>query len=254
MDGRRTVIIDPGHGGVEPGAVFQGRNEKDDNLRLALALGDILQNAGVEVLYTRTNDITQNPNEKAAIGNRSDADFFISIHRNAMPVPGSGTGAVTLVYEQAGDAGLLAEKIQNRLVEVGFADLGIQERPGLAVLNRTKMPAVLVEAGFIDNPEDNRFFDNNLGRIAQAIADGVLETFREAERPPYYQIQAGAYQNESLARQMEEQLYAQGFPVFLIQEDGLYKIRVGSFLSLDNAVHMEQLLRQKGYPTMMVKV
>lgn len=136
MEGMRTVIIDPGHGGVEPGAIFQDRKEKDDNLRLALLLGDILEGEGVRVLYTRTADIDQTPREKAAIANRSDADFFISLHRNAMPVPGSGSGALTLVYENQGEAGLLARNIQEALVNTGFADLGVQERPGLAVLNQ----------------------------------------------------------------------------------------------------------------------
>lgn len=253
MEGMRTVIIDPGHGGVEPGAIFQDRKEKDDNLRLALLLGDILEGEGVRVLYTRTADIDQTPREKAAIANRSDADFFISLHRNAMPVPGSGSGALTLVYENQGEAGLLARNIQEALVNTGFADLGVQERPGLAVLNRTQMPAVLIESGFIDNVKDNQFYDQNLNNIAQAIADGILLTFQEVERPVYYQIQTGAYQNRDLADQMEEQLYEQGFPVFMIEEDGWYKLRVGSFLGLDHAVHMEQQLRQKGYPTVMIK-
>lgn len=253
MEGIRTVIIDPGHGGVEPGAIFQDRKEKDDNLRLALLLGDILEGEGVRVLYTRTADIDQTPREKAAIANRSDADFFISLHRNAMPVPGSGSGALTLVYENQGEAGLLARNIQEALVNTGFADLGVQERPGLAVLNRTQMPAVLIESGFIDNVKDNQFYDQNLNNIAQAIADGILSTFQEVERPVYYQIQTGAYQNRDLADQMEEQLYEQGFPVFMIEEDGWYKLRVGSFLGLDHAVHMEQQLRQKGYPTVIIK-
>ncbi len=253
MEGMRTVIIDPGHGGVEPGAIFQDRKEKDDNLRLALLLGDILEGEGVRVLYTRTADIDQTPREKAAIANRSDADFFISLHRNAMPVPGSGSGALTLVYENQGEAGLLARNIQEALVNTGFADLGVQERPGLAVLNRTQMPAVLIESGFIDNVKDNQFYDQNLNNIAQAIADGILSTFQEVERPVYYQIQTGAYQNRDLADQMEEQLYEQGFPVFMIEEDGWYKLRVGSFLGLDHAVHMEQQLRQKGYPTVIIK-
>ena len=253
MEGMRTVIIDPGHGGVEPGAIFQDRKEKDDNLRLALLLGDILEGEGVRVLYTRTADIDQTPREKAAIANRSDADFFISLHRNAMPVPGSGSGALTLVYENQGEAGLLARNIQEALVNTGFADLGVQERPGLAVLNRTQMPAVLIESGFIDNVKDNQFYDQNLNNIAQAIADGILLTFQEVERPVYYQIQTGAYQNRDLANQMEEQLYEQGFPVFMIEEDGWYKLRVGSFLGLDHAVHMEQQLRQKGYPTVIIK-
>lgn len=253
MDGIPTIIIDPGHGGQEPGAIFEGRKEKDDNLRLALAVGDILENAGIRVLYTRTSDVTQSPNEKAEIANRSDADFFLSLHRNAMPVPGSGSGALALIYEKGSEGEKMAENIQKNLVGAGFADLGIQERPGLAVLSRTRMPAVLVETGFIDNPEDNRLFDQNFQQIAQAIAEGVITTFQQMEKPVYYQIQTGAYRNRGLAEQMEQQLRSQGFPVFLVYEDGWFKVRVGAFLNLDNAVHMEQVLRQYGYPTVMIR-
>lgn len=253
MDGMPTIIIDPGHGGEEPGAVFEGRKEKDDTLRLALAVGDILEAAGVHVLYTRTTDRTQTPAQKAAIANRSDADFLISLHRNAMPVPGSGSGALNLVYESGSEAEEMAQAIQRNLVGVGFADLGVQERPGLIVLNQTRMPAVLVEAGFIDNPTDNRLFDQSFTTIAQAIADGVIATLRERERPVYYQVQVGAYQERQNADQLERQLTGQGFPAFLVYEDDLYKVRVGAFLNMDNAVHMEQTLRSYGYPTVLIK-
>ena len=65
MEGMRTVIIDAGHGGQEPGAVFEGRREKDDTLRLALELGEILEDMGVRVLYTRTTDVYQSPSRKS---------------------------------------------------------------------------------------------------------------------------------------------------------------------------------------------
>ena len=167
----KRVIIDAGHGGEEPGAMYDGRREKDDALRLALAIGQILEKNGVDVVYTRTTDVFDTPLEKAQIANNSGADYFVSIHRNAMPVPGTGSGAMVLVYEDAGVPAMLAENIQRNLVQTGFNDLGIQERPGLIVLRRTQMPAVLVEAGFIDNPADNKFFDENFDAIAQAIAD-----------------------------------------------------------------------------------
>lgn len=253
MDSMPMVIIDAGHGGEDPGAIYQERKEKDDNLRLALAVGNILENAGIRTLYTRTTDITQSPLEKAAIGNRSDADFFLSFHRNAMPVPQSGSGAMTLIYEKGGVAQKMAENVQKALTEAGFQDLGVQERPGLAVLGRTRMPAVLIETGFIDRDEDNRLFDQNFQQIAQGIADGVITTLREQEKPVYYQIQTGAYQNRGLASQMEEQLKSQGFPAFLVYEDGWFKVRVGAFLNMDNAVHMEQTLRSYGYPTVMIR-
>ena len=94
------------------------------------------------MLYTRVNDVFDTPLEKAQMGNQSGADYFISIHRNAMPIPGSASGAEVLVYEDEGVPALLAENISRNLTEAGFADLGVKERPGLIVLRRTQMPAV----------------------------------------------------------------------------------------------------------------
>lgn len=250
----RKVIIDAGHGGQEPGAIFEGRQEKNDNLRLALAVGQILSKNGVEVMYTRVTDIYQSPLEKAQIANRSDADYFLSIHRNAMPVPGTASGALSLVYENTGAAGLMAQNINQALSEAGFADLGISERPGIIVLRRTQMPAVLVEAGFIDNPADNRYFDAHFEHIAQAIADGVLNTIRQEDREPeYYQIQVGAFPDKQMADQLVAQLHSQGFPGFVVADDGYYKVRAGAFLNLDNAARMEQTLRNYGYNTYIVR-
>ncbi len=161
------VIIDAGHGGADPGATYYGRQEKIDNLKLALAVGAILSRQGVDVVYTRVNDTYNTPFEKAQMGNHSGADYFISIHRNAMPVPGTASGVETLVYENSGVPALLAQNINSALSDTGFTNLGINERPGLVVLRRTEMPAVLVEAGFIDNEADNRLFDQSFPAIAQ---------------------------------------------------------------------------------------
>lgn len=76
----KKIILDAGHGGSDPGAVFKGRQEKDDNLRLTLAVGEELRNRGVDVEYTRTTDVYQTPFEKATIANESGADFFVSFH------------------------------------------------------------------------------------------------------------------------------------------------------------------------------
>ena len=251
----KRVIIDPGHGGSDPGAMYDGRREKDDALRLALAIGSILESQGVVVVYTRTTDVYDTPLEKSVIANRADGDLFVSIHRNAMPVPGTASGAMTLVYEDEGVPALLAENIQKNLVEAGFADLGIQERPGLIVLRRTQMPAVLVEAGFIDNPQDNRFFDQNFQAIAGDVADGIMATIRQlaAGVPEYYQVQVGAYRTRMPADRLAEELHNQGFPAFLVYDGSLYKVRVGAFLDMENGIRMEQQLRSQGYPTVLVR-
>ncbi len=171
-----TVILDAGHGGSDPGATYQGRREKDDNLVLTLAVGDILAANGVDVLFTRTTDVYETPAQKAAEANASGADYFISIHRNSSPIPNQYTGIESLVYNRNSTAARIARNINRNLEAVGFANQGVNERPNLAVLRRTSMPAVLVEAGFINNDQDNALFDEEFDAVAQAIADGVLES------------------------------------------------------------------------------
>ncbi len=253
MDVKRKVVIDAGHGGdYDPGAVSAGRREKDDNLRLALAVGNILENNGVDVFYTRVTDVYDSPLEKARMANRSDADLFVSLHRNAALEPGRGSGTMTLVYEEEGIAEDLAESINNELRKTGFQDLGIFERPDLIVLRRTSMPAVLVEAGFIDNPEDNARFDREFEAVAQAIADGILNTLRGQEARSYYMVQTGVYRARALAEQQLADLEARGFPAYLIYDDGYYKVMAGAFEVMDHAVQLERELRSMGFPTVLV--
>ena len=181
MAENRKVIIDAGHGGQEPGAVYEGRQEKEDALQLAFDVGNALERRGISVSYTRVSDVYDSPYEKAAMANASDADIFLSIHRNAMPVPGTASGVENLVYEDSGTAGALGRNIGEALAEAGWTDLGVKERHGLVVLRNTKIPAVLVEVGFINNEKDNEFLDANMAATADAIADGVLKTFRELD-------------------------------------------------------------------------
>jgi len=169
-------VIDAGHGGSDNGATYEGRREKDDNLRLALAVGEILENNGAEVVYTRTTDVYNTPFEKATMGNNANADYFISFHRNAVPIPNTATGIETLVYQDSGIVGELARNINSELAELGFNNRGVIERPNLVVLRRTKMPAILIEAGFIDNEQDNAKFDAEFEQIAQAIASGIIQS------------------------------------------------------------------------------
>ena len=170
------VVIDPGHGGSNPGAVYMGRQEKDDVLALSLAVGQILEDNGVQVYYTRTTDIYESPTQKALEGNAVGADYFVSIHRNASPYPNQYTGIETLVYNRYGEAARLARNINARLEQIGFVDQGVNERTDLVVLNRTDMPAVLVEVGFINTDADNALFDLEFEAIAEAIAYGILES------------------------------------------------------------------------------
>ncbi len=174
-----TIMLDAGHGGWHNGASYEGRLEKDDTLNLTLAIGQILEDNGVNVLYTRTEDVYISPGERARMANEAGVDWFVSIHRNSSPYPGQYSGIESLVYNRYGEAEVMAENINQNLEAVGFINQGITERPGLIVLNSTQMPAVLVEVGFINTPADNYLFDTKFDAIAQAIADGILETINQ---------------------------------------------------------------------------
>lgn len=275
------IALDAGHGGSDPGAVYNGRNEKDDNLRLALAVGDILKNKGVDVVYTRTDDIYETPFKKATDANDAGADYFVSFHRNSGENPNTASGAQTLIYSNGGEKEKLARNIQDNLVEQGFKDLGIVERPNLVVLKRTRMPAVLIETGFINNDKDNAKFDDDFDAIANAIAAGILTTinydtvsaapvrttgdipddpyaqFEEIKDEPddvcdcskLYRVQIGAFRNRENAERLLNSALADGFPAFIIYSDNLYKVQVGAFRNLDNAVRMERRLRRFRYNT-----
>ena len=171
-------MLDAGHGGRDPGAVYNGRQEKDDTLALTLAIGEILQGRGIDVLYTRTTDVYESPYQKAMEANEAGVDFFVSIHRNSYPTDNTVSGVETLVYDKSGIKLQMAENINEQLEAVGFVNLGVKERPGLVVLRRTRMPAVLVEVGFINSDIDNKLFDDNFDDIALAIAEGILDTLQ----------------------------------------------------------------------------
>ncbi|MBP3462739.1 MAG: N-acetylmuramoyl-L-alanine amidase [Tyzzerella sp.] len=249
-----TVMLDAGHGGVNPGAVYEGRQEKDDALALVLAIGPILQNNGIDVLYTRTTDVYQTPLQKAELANEADVDYFVSIHRNSFPEDNVVSGVESLVYDLSGVKYEMAQNINAQLETVGFVNLGVRARPNLIVLRRTKMPAVLVEAGFINSDTDNMLFDANFQAIAQAIADGIIETL--AVQPETlesrYSVQVGAFRNRNYAEDLQEELMEMDFPARIERGDGYFRVRVGDFRTIDEASRLEQRLKRAGYQTVIV--
>ena len=248
------IVLDAGHGGSDPGAVYKGRLEKDDTLKLTLTVGKILEDNGVDVVYTRTEDIYQTPFEKAAIANKSGADYFISFHRNSSPEDNQYQGVEVLVYDKSGLKYDMAQNILGALGELGFREIGVRERPGLVVLRRTKMPALLIETGFLNSDSDNALHDEKFNEIAEAIAGAILGTLTQEtiEDPLYYRLQTGAFQNRENADRMLYQLTDQGYPSYIIKEGNLYKVQTGAFQQLGNAVNMEQRLRDAGYSTIIV--
>lgn len=257
-----SMMLDSGHGGSDPGAVYRGRREKDDTLRLTLAVGEILQENGIDVLYTRTTDVYISPYERAVEANQAGVDFFLSIHRNSYPTDNEVMGVESLVYDLSGLKYQMAQEINEQLETVGFVDLGVKARPNLVVLKRTRMPAVLVEAGFINSDTDNELFDSNFQDIAQAIATGVLDTLenagvlKEPETPveqAKYRIQVGLFRNRNNAAMQQETLEDRGFPAYIDQWKQYYRVISGEYDTLDEAVAAQRRLRRAGFETLIIQ-
>lgn len=250
-----SIMLDAGHGGRDPGAVYNGRQEKDDTLRLTLAVGEILQNNGIDVEYTRTTDVYETPFEKAAEANEAGVDFFVSIHRNSFPTDNQVSGVESLVYDLSGVKYEMAQDINEQLEAIGFVNLGVKARPDLIVLRKTKMPAVLVEVGFINSDSDNMLFDAGFDAIALAIAEGILDTLEQYNTvyPSNYRVQAGAYRNRAYAEKLMEELMELDIPAYIDDSGPYYRVQVGDYKNLDDVAAMEKLLKQKGYPAIIVQ-
>lgn len=248
------VVIDAGHGGYDGGAAYNGRLEKDDNLALALEVGSILQNRGVDVVYTRTEDIYQTPAEKARIANASDADYFLSIHRNSSVIPNQYSGVQSLIFNEGGTKEEIGEEINDNLEELGFPDLGISIRPNLTVLRRTQMPAILVEAGFINNDRDNQIFDERFEEMARGIADGILSEIEEDPDTPVYRVQTGLYSRYNNATAQAERLRQMGLSADILTLGGLYAVVSGSFSTLREANRYADTLRNSGFDTAIIQL
>lgn len=183
------IVIDPGHGGEDTGAVWNQRLEKDDNLRLGLAVRDTLTGQDADVLMTRDTDVTMPLASRVRTANNSDADLFVSLHRNTTERPDSQYGVEIVIYLTAPNntTGEAARRVLNAVNDVGVrANLGIR-RGNHFVLRKTRMPAMMLQMGFIQNAEDNRLFDQNLNAYAEAIAKGILDyfgmTWKESQPP-----------------------------------------------------------------------
>jgi len=178
----KVVVIDPGHGGFDPGAINGDIEEADLNLDIALNLEKQLEEKGIKTFLMRKSDVYVGVYERADIANLLNATLFISIHINALD-DRDFDGIMTLAYpgninNKTPNGKLLAKFVQNELIiSTEAKDLGIIDRDKLVVLRDTSMPSVLVECGFITNEREvsNLKEPNYQNKIAFGIKEGVLK-------------------------------------------------------------------------------
>jgi N-acetylmuramoyl-L-alanine amidase len=174
------IGIDPGHGGRDPGAVGPTQlQEKDVTLAIALELDKLLKQAGLDTYITRTDDRTMELVTRSALLNNTKCDLAISVHINSATRQEANYFAV-FVQRLGGEAEKLAHKVIDKVTAAtgwswGADDDGIREKD-LHMTRETKMPAILVECGFISNPEQEKQLRQPefQAKLARAIADGVL--------------------------------------------------------------------------------
>ncbi|MCX7904155.1 MAG: N-acetylmuramoyl-L-alanine amidase [Caloramator sp.] len=219
------VCLDYGHGGIDSGAVFNGRYEKDDNLALGLKVAEELRRHDVVVDETRTKDKIVSLKERSDFENKNTYDYFISLHRNASKAD-KAKGVETYIYNICRkNTKELAEKIQKALTDVGFLDRGVKTA-NFHVLRETKSPAVLIEVGFIDNPEDNLIFDNKKDEIAKGIAKAILNQLgieyiekiqKEDSHNILYRVIAGSFSQKENAEKQVNKLRELGIDAIIVE-------------------------------------
>ena len=199
---KNVVFLDPGHGGRDPGAVYNGLREKDLNMSIYRKLRSELEKLGYTVLTSRDSDVyVDYVTERSEMVNKTDADVFISIHFNATGVPGANrSGVETYIYEpdpditprinkvahddptRLSESKRLADNIHNSVVSVaGANDRGVRGS-NYAVLRETVKPAVLLELGYIDSPEYKKISDDKYqNKLVEGIVKGLRNFYKTAK-------------------------------------------------------------------------
>lgn len=319
MRGIKTVVIDAGHGGQDPGCHGNHSNEKQVTLAIALKLGASIEKAypAIKVIYTRKTDVFIELDERAAIANRNNADLFICIHANAGPATAFGAETYVLGLHKTEAQGKIAERenasiefeanseqryeklsadaiiarqlqlsvfldhsiefatcVQNNFVKLGRANRGVRQA-GFLVLYKTTMPSVLIETGFLTNPEEENFLADSLNQTK--MANSIFTAF-EAYKT-YYEsadqstllnqsepIDYGIKTNElpaidtannrviyrvqitttSEAVSLTDARFL-GMSVWKYESNDLHKYTVGMFTSIEPANKLKNEMRAKGF-------
>lgn len=264
--GEVKVILDAGHGGIDYGNMNNNRAEKNDNLRLTLAVGNILRRSGITVIYTRTSDITVTTMERVNLANRVGGDLLISFHRMTGGIANCHLGVETFINNENTTGEAVALNINDNLYQTGFHNHGIYCESEVSILKDTIMPAIMIMTGYIDSDMDNMHFDTQFYEITQAVANGILLTFINAGGEPgmeenqdenkitHYRIQVGLFQDYTDAVIVNNHMIKQGFLSQIIRQGKLYAVQAGDYLKLDDAAIFERTLRMQDYHTLIVAV
>ncbi|KKB34698.1 N-acetylmuramoyl-L-alanine amidase [Bacillus thermotolerans] len=183
----QTIIIDPGHGGSDPGASAFGLSEKTATLATGLKVNSLFKNTPFKIAMTRTGDTYPTLTQRTNFAKNNGGDVFVSIHANSASA--AATGTETYYYSAAAtnpyvaDSKLLASKIQARMLTAWDLNNRGVKVGNFAVLRENNMPAALAELGFITNKGDNDKLKSDYWQTAaaKAIYLGILDYYKEKD-------------------------------------------------------------------------
>ncbi len=254
----KAIVIDPGHGGADPGASYKGYTEKNINLSIAKKIRDYLEfHYHVDIMMTRSTDISVSLTERVNLANSSKADFFLSIHQNASG--GSGfesyifNGAIlpqTKHIQQTIHTGTLqALRTNYSIVNRG------QKQANFHVLREAKMSSLLLEVLFIDHIHDLSLLTNSIfiHDVSVAISVSIANALSLQEKTPsnmLYTVIAGSFQDRNNAQSQINYLSSKGIASFMIPSNvsgkTFFRIQAGAFSKRSNAQARVELLKKVG--------
>mgnify|MGYP000980899603 CR=1 FL=1 len=252
------IFIDPGHGGIDPGAVANGIQEKNITLQISSRIRDILLSdyEDVSVLMSRTEDQTVGLDSRTNASNNWGADYYVSVHINS----GGGSGFESFVYPGVPRQTKTFQEFvhQHTISQIEFADRGMKQAD-FHVLRESQMDAILTENGFIDNVADAAMLKDPdvIEQLARGHASGIAAAFQLRSKqipsqpePPLqsglFIVQIGAFEDESNAEKTALQAKEKGFQTFIKQEDILYKVQIGAFKERINAEELVEKAKTAG--------
>ena len=276
------VYIGIGHGGSDPGAVANGIEEADANLVIGTAAAAELERHGVEVMLSRTTDITESTATKVKECNAFGADLAGDIHNNA----GGGDGAEVFHSIAFGVGEDLAENILEEIEDIGQNSRGTKTKKNSSgadaflFIRGTDCPAVIVECAFLDNKKDVQIIDTVAEQKAMgvAIAKGFLRTLKvpyktqpsttqqttvqkpaKPTQPQYprtsYRVQVGSFGKKAHALSKMQAVQSAGFDAYVVSVDGkLWRVQIGDFATKPEADKLMEKVQAAGFSGYVTKL
>ena len=170
------ICLDPGHGGDDPGAVYQDYKEKNIVLEICKVLESFLIHDGVQYVTTRSTDSTLELSDRTGKAGMYDADIFVSIHTDFFP--SSRAHGSTIIHYPGSEGGeKLSSHIKKQMESLNIQSRDTRTNENFVVLNSTSCPAVIVECGFLSNEGDRRILTSHSGvyEIAYRIYTGITD-------------------------------------------------------------------------------